>query len=146
MNEVSASVIVDAPAERVYELVDQWDRLASVHPRLQLRPVDDGPDRGLGARFRGDLALSPMNAVLVQSTFEVADHYFPERLVLADTGGEMQLEFTFGRVGQRTLVELRQRFKLPGGPVGRLVGSALSVSVQRDVSEALQRLKRLAEG
>ncbi len=145
MNEVSASTTVDATAEAVFELVDQWEQLTSVHPRLRLRPVDDGPDRGLGARFRGDLGLSPMNAVLVQSTLEVADHYFPERLVLADTAGEMELAFTFGRVGQRTLVELRQRFKLPGGRVGRLVGTALSVSAQRDVSQALERLKRLAE-
>jgi hypothetical protein len=143
--EATGSILIDAPAERVFEHLDDPDNLSALLRRVRFRPIDDAPDRGTGARLRARIDLAPGGVVRAEEVAHIAEHYYPERLVIT-IGDAFGYAWTLGRVRDRTLVELRHRFSLPGGPVGQLLANVANVVlVQREIDGALGDLKRRVE-
>lgn len=146
MQRIRSSIVIDAPPETVFEHADDWALIRSHLGFVRLKPVDDERARGTGAAFRVQVSFVSPLPMFWDATLAVVDHYYPERVELASTDGDpVSLAWTFGRVGERTLVEVRAHFSLPGGMIGHLAGNGLVPLAQRNLDAALVRLKRQVE-
>jgi hypothetical protein len=145
MTEIVVCTEIEAPVERVFDAVDDW-RVGQSHiGPLSVATVDGAPTDGLGARYGGRLSLVPGGIVAVTGEFVVIDHYRPERNSL-ELAGEGLLGWTFGRVGERSLVQLKLQLRLPGGLAGRVAGNGLALWLRGTLDGALESVRRSQEG
>jgi uncharacterized protein YndB with AHSA1/START domain len=141
--EVTATVIVRAPAERVFAAFTAWERQGEWIPFTEVRVVSG--DGGEGSLIEAVTAVGP--AVL-------RDEMRVERV---DPPYEIQV-IHCGRVlrgpgvmrctplaGGRTQVVWHEWFHLPGGAAGRLAWPVLWPGSKISLRLALQRFARLVE-
>ena len=145
--KVERSIRIDAPAERVYDLVMDASRLGdwvTIHHHLV-----DAPDGQLekGSKLTQCLKLAgrrfhvrwtvvendPCRRVVWEGRGPVASH---ARVVYG---------FASDGAGQGTTFSYTNEYDLPGGPLGRMAGRAVSRITQRELDGSLQRLKSLVE-
>jgi len=60
-------------------------------------------------------------------------------------GSHAKVEYRFGANGGGTDFSYMNEYDLPGGPLGRVAGRAVSRVTQKEVDGSLQRLKQLVE-
>ena len=58
---------------------------------------------------------------------------------------QARVEYRFNSNGDGTEFSYINEYDLPGGPLGRVAGRAVSRVTQKEVDGSLQRLKRLVE-
>jgi uncharacterized protein YndB with AHSA1/START domain len=142
--EVTATVIVDAPAERVFAGLTAWERQGDWIPFTTVRVVEG--DGGEGSQLEAVTSVGP--AVLRDEM----------RVTRVDPPYEVQVVHT-GRVlrgpgvmrctplgADRTQVVWHEWFHLPGGLAGRLLGPVLWPGSKAGLTQALRRFARLVEG
>jgi uncharacterized membrane protein len=141
---MQSSVLIDAPAEKVFDFVDDWRNATRyLHRLVKWEPVDRDAEMGVGTVFRVGIQAGPTR---LDGKLEVTDYVRPEKISIRSTDGPRVVGgWTFTADGDRTRVQLRASFDLPGGIAGRLVGSFISRNGQRDLDESLRDLKRLVE-
>lgn len=146
MTRVHCTIEIDAPPERVWEVVMDPHRLAdwvTIHRR-----VSDVPSRmGRGATFEQTLNLRGAH---LHVSWTVVDADPPRRAVWEGQGpahsrASIVYELrTHGEAG--TLFDYTNEFKPPGGPLGAVAGRVLVGGLsQREAQRSLQRLKELIE-
>jgi uncharacterized membrane protein len=147
MSEVVTSIDIDAPAERVWEVVMDPSRLhewVTIHRRLHSAPAYP-PQRG----DRMDQTLSLHGAHFrVHWTLEVYDA--PHRAEWHGRGparSHAETEYRLQALdGGRTRFDYRNEFKAPLGPLGAVASRVLVGGLpRREADASLQRLKALVE-
>jgi uncharacterized membrane protein len=144
---VRASIEIDAPRERVYDLMldparlDEW---VTIHRRVNRR--DDGEPRE-GYEMDQTLCLRGAN-FKVHWTLTEADR--PDRATWEGRGPAHSYARTSyalkPRDGGKTRFEYENEFKPPGGFVGAAASRMLIGGVpEREATRSLQRLKALIE-
>lgn len=141
--EVTATVIVNAPAERVFAAFTAWERQGDWIPFTQVRVVEG--DGGEGSRIEAVTAVGPavlrdeMRVVRVDPPYEV-------RVVHTGTllRGPGVLRCT-PMDRQRSQVVWHEWFHLPGGAAGRMAWPVLWPGSKFGLTQALKRLARLVE-
>ncbi|MEU4471872.1 SRPBCC family protein [Micromonospora sp. NPDC049047] len=141
--EVTATVIVDAPAERVFAALLAWDRQSDWIPFTRVRVVEgDGRE---GSRVEAVTALGravlrdEMRVVRVDEPYEIGVVHYGQLL-----RGPGVLRCTqLGR--DRTQVVWHEWFHLPGGRAGRLAWPVLWPGSKLGLTQALKRFARLVE-
>jgi carbon monoxide dehydrogenase subunit G len=145
--KVERSIKIEAPPERVYDLVMDPSRLGdwvTIHHDLEDAP--NGPlKRGskltqvlklAGRRFHVRWTVvenDPCKRVVWEGRGPVATH---ARVVYGfDSDGE----------GGGTDFSYTNEYDLPGGPFGRVAGRAVSRITQKELEGSLRRLKSLVE-
>ena len=141
--EVTATVIVNAPAERVFAAFVNWERQGEWIPMTKVRVVSG--DGGEG---------SLVEAVTSIGRAELRDELRIERL---DPPYEVRVVHC-GKVlrgpgvmrctpmsGERTQVVLHEWFHLPGGTAGRLAWPVLWPGSKLGFTGALKKFGRLVE-
>jgi uncharacterized protein YndB with AHSA1/START domain len=146
-DEVSTEVEIDAPPERVWEVVMDPHRLGewvTTHNGL-----GDGAPSPLtkGDSFEQQLKLS---GAKFKVRWTVRDLDRPRCVSWTGegpAGSEAAVRYTLEQLdGERTRFGYHNRFELPGGALGRLAGRAVGDRVSRRESErTLENLKRLLE-
>ncbi|MFC3504167.1 SRPBCC family protein [Micromonospora krabiensis] len=141
--EVTATVIVDAPAERVFAALLAWERQSSWIPFTRVR-VKEGDGRE-GSLIEAVTALGPaelrdeMRVVRVDEPYEIGVVHCGTLL-----RGPGVLRCT-PLARDRTQVVWHEWFHLPGGPAGRVAWPVLWPGSKFGLTQALRRFGRLVE-
>ncbi|MER5332042.1 SRPBCC family protein [Micromonospora sp. NPDC002717] len=141
--EVTATVIVDAPAERVFAALTAWERQSDWIPFTTVRVVEG--DGGEGSLVEAVTALGPavlrdeMRVVRVDAPYEVRVVHCGKLL-----RGPGVLRCT-PLARDRTQVVWHEWFHLPGGPAGRVTWPVLWPGSKFGLTRALKKFGRLVE-
>lgn len=141
--EFTATVIVDAPAGRVFAALTDWERQSDWIPFTTVRVVEG--DGGEGTLVEAVTALGPavlrdqMRVVRVDAPYEVGVVHCGRLL-----RGPGVLRCT-PLARDRTQVVWHEWFHLPGGPAGRMAWPLLWPGSKASLTLALKRFARLVE-
>jgi len=142
-SEVTATVIVNAPAPRVFAAFTAWGRQGEWIPFTAVRVVEGGG--GEGSRVEAVTTVGP--AVLRDEfVVEKLDPPYEVRVVhcgrLLNGPGVMRCT---AMGGGRTQVVWHEWFQLPAGTAGRFAGAVLWPGSKIGLTQALRRFARLVE-
>jgi uncharacterized membrane protein len=141
--EVTATVIVNAPAERVYASFIAWERQGEWIPFTKVRVVDG--DGGEGSTIEAVTAVGP---AVIRDEMKVARLDPPYEVRVIHCGrllrGPGVLRCT-PMDGGRTQVVWHEWFQLPGGLAGRVTWPVLWPGSKVSLTQALKRFARLVE-
>lgn len=141
--EVTASVIVGAPAATVFAGLTDWQRQGEWIPLTTVRVVEG--DGGEGSRIEAVTSVGP---AVLRDEMQVTKLDPPYEVQVVHTGkvlrgpGVMRCTQLHG---DRTQVVWHEWFHLPGGWAGRLAGPALWPGSKIGLTQALRRFARLVE-
>jgi hypothetical protein len=141
--EVTATVIVNAPAQRVFAAFLNWEAQSEWIPFTKVRVVEG--DGGEGSLVEAITAIGPaalrdeLRVVKVNSPYEVRVVHCGK--VLRGPGA---LRCT-AMSGDRTQVVLHEWFHLPVGPIGKLAWPVLWPGSKLSFTGALKKFGRLVE-
>jgi uncharacterized membrane protein len=146
MSVVNASITIDAPKERVWELVMDPNRLGewvTIHRRLVW--ADDGPPRE-GFQMEQQLHVRGVNVTVHWRLVE----YRPGELAVWEGRGparsRARTEYHIRDEEGRTRFDYRNEFHPPLGQVGALASRALVGEMpDREATHTLERLRSLLE-
>lgn len=147
MTRVHCAIEIDAPPERVWEVVMDPRRLpdwVTIHRRL-----GDVPARlQRGSTFEQTLNLRGAH---LHVEWTVVDVDPPRRAVWEGQGpahSRASIVYELRSDGERgTIFDYTNEFRPPGGPLGAVAGRVLVGGLsQREAQRSLQRLKQLIEG
>lgn len=143
MKTIRRSIVVDAPAERVFELVDD----PSCYPEFFVGITEWQPRarkrRGVGAKYR---VLMQVGSIQAGGTIVVTKRV-PGRLIewTHEQGIHQEGRWTLRPLDPGTELTLEVRYDLSGGPVGRLVEHLSGRIVERNLWATLLAARRLLE-
>jgi len=146
MSLVHTAIGIDAPPERVWEVVMDPRRLAdwvTIHRRVAGVP----PELRRGSTFEQTLNLRGANVHVV---WTVVDLEPPWRAVWEGQGpahSRASIVYELRRDGERrTIFDYTNEFKPPGGALGAAAGRMLMGGLShREAQRSLRRLKQLVE-
>jgi len=143
---VKQSIDIEAPIERVWELVMDPDRLGewvSIHDSVSDVPAGDLKK---GDRFRQEMKLKK---VPLKVTWEVVECEAPRQARWqgeAAAGAKAQIVYALSENDGVTTFDYENQFELPAGKVGKLAAKAFNaMSGDREAQKSLKRLKELLE-
>jgi uncharacterized membrane protein len=141
--EVTATVIVDAPAQRVFAAFLDWEKQSEWIPFTKVRVVEG--DGGEGSLVEAVTALGPaarrdeLRVVRVNAPYEVRVVHCGK--VLRGPGAMRCTPMS----GDRTQVVLHEWFQLPSGTVGKIAWPVLWPGSKLGFTGALKKFGRLVE-
>jgi len=142
-SEVTATVIVNAPAPRVFAAFTAWERQGDWIPFTVVRVVEGGG--GEGSRVE---AVTTVGPAVLRDEFVVEKLDPPYEVRVVHCGrllnGPGVLRCT-AMGGGRTQVVWHEWFQLPGGLAGRFAGAVLWPGSKVGLTQALRRFARLVE-
>jgi uncharacterized protein YndB with AHSA1/START domain len=147
MSEVKVDIDIDAPPEKVWDVVMDPDRFAEwVTIHRKVHSADDGPPRR-GAKMEQTLCLRGAN---FKVKWELAECEGPTHATWEGRGPMHSHARTVydlhddGNGG--THFHYTNEFKAPGGPLGAAASRVLVGGLpEREANASLQKLKRLLE-
>jgi hypothetical protein len=143
LGEVTATVIVNAPADRVFAGFTAWERQGEWIPFTQVRIV--AGDGGEGSMIEAVTTVGPavlrdeMQVVRLDPPYEVRVVHLGKLL-----RGPGVLRIT-PMDGGRTQVVWHEWFQLPAGIAGRIAWPVLWPGSKVSLTQALRRFARLVE-
>jgi uncharacterized membrane protein len=141
--EVTATVIVNAPAARVFAAFMNWEGQSEWIPLTKVRVVEG--DGGEGSLIEAVTAVGPaalrdeLRVVRVDAPYEVRVVHCGK--VLRGPGSMRCTPMA----GDRTQVVMHEWFHLPGGPAGRIAWPVLWPGSKIGFTGALKKFGRLVE-
>ena len=142
-SEVTATVIVNAPAPQVFAAFTAWERQGDWIPFTTVRLV--AGDGGEGSKVE---AVTTVGPAVLRDEFTVSKLDPPYEVRVLHTGrylnGPGAMRCT-PMGGGRTQVVWHEWFQLPGGMAGRLAGAVLWPGSKISLTQALRRFARLVE-
>jgi uncharacterized membrane protein len=141
--EVTATVIVNAPAERVFAAFLSWEKQSKWIPFTKVRVVRG--DGGEGSLVEAVTALGP---AMLRDELEIVKVNAPYEVRVVHCGkvlrGPGSMRCT-SMSGNRTQVVVHEWFHLPGGTVGKIAWPVLWPGSKLGFTGALKRFGRLVE-
>ncbi|GAA0501352.1 hypothetical protein Ade02nite_91900 [Paractinoplanes deccanensis] len=143
IGEVTATVIVDAPAPKVFAAFLDWEKQSEWIPFTRVRVVEG--DGGEGSLVEAVTAIGPaalrdeLRVVKVNAPYEVRVVHCGK--ILRGPGSMRCTAMS----GDRTQVVLHEWFHLPAGPIGKLAWPVLWPGSKLSFTGALKRFGRLVE-
>ncbi|HXE46689.1 MAG TPA: SRPBCC family protein [Conexibacter sp.] len=146
MSLVHTAIEIDAPPERVWEVVMDPRRLGdwvTIHRRVERVPAE----LRRGSTFEQTLNLRGAHLHVVWTVVDVDP---PHRAAWEGQGpahSRASIVYELRRDGEgRTIFDYTNEFKPPGGALGAVAGRVLVGGLsQREAQRSLQRLKQLVE-
>ena len=145
MATVTTSIDIQAPAEAVWDLVCDLDRMGewvSIHRDF---PTPPPADVETGTRFEQTLAVAGTPFKVEWTAVEVRA---PQQLSWEGTGPAgttARTTYSLTAEGDGTRFGYENEFKLPAGAIGEAAGGVIAGSAEREADASLVRLKALAE-
>ena len=143
--KVERTVRIKAPPERVYDVVMDPARLAdwvTIHHHLEDAP--NGPLKE-GSKLTQCLKLAGKK---FKVRWTVVENEPCVRVVWEGRGpvaSHARVVYEFSGDASHTNFNYVNEYDLPGGPLGRVAGRAVSRVTQNELGSSLQRLKSLVE-
>ncbi|MFI5932717.1 SRPBCC family protein [Actinoplanes sp. NPDC051494] len=143
VGEVTATVIVNAPAPRVFAAFMAWERQGDWIPLTRVRVVEG--DGGEGSVIEAVTGLGP---AALRDEFRVVRVDAPYEIRVMHCGkvlrGPGSMRCT-AMGGDRTQVVMHEWFHLPGGAAGKLAWPVLWPGSKLSLKGALKKFARLVE-
>jgi uncharacterized membrane protein len=143
----AAEITIDAPVEKVYDLVADPSRLTewvTIHDSLE-----DAPDRPLerGSELTQVLRIAGRT---FRARWTVVENEPCKRVVWqgrGPLGSHARFIYRFGSndEGRETTFSYINEYELPGGLFARAAGLAVSLVAQKELDNSLRRLKTLVQ-
>ena len=144
---VERTIEIEAPPERVYDLVMDPKRLGewvTIHAGLKQSP--DG-DLRKGSELIQSLKLAGRR---FDVHWEVVQAEKPKRVVWEGKGpvhSRAKVVYDLDADGDgKTCFSYMNEYSMPGGPLGRIAAGVLRHTAERESERTLEQLKRLVEG
>ena len=141
--EVTATVIVRAPADRVFRALTSWERQGDWIPFTTVKITQGGG--GVGSTVEAVTAIGPATLTDIMQIIAI-DRPYEVRVLHTGTiikGPGVMRCTAMGP--ERTQVVWHEWFQLPGGLAGRLAGPLLWPGSKAGLTAALKRFARLVE-
>lgn len=141
--EVTATVIVDAPAARVFAAFVNWERQSEWIPFTKVRVVEG--DGGEGSLIE---AVTGVGTTGLRDEMRVVRIDAPYEVRVMHCGGVLRGPGSMrctAMGGDRTQVVMHEWFHLPAGAVGRVAWPVLWPGSKLSLKGALKRFARLVE-
>lgn len=144
MPDLNSSIEIAAPAEAVFDFVDDWrNTMKYLHGLKKWEPLDPARTNGVGTHFKVAMGAGPVN---IDGEMEIVEHERPNRIAFRSVKGmKASGTWTFTPSDGGTRVDLRNTVEIPGGIAGRLIRKVVEAQGQRDLDASLRDLKRLVE-
>lgn len=142
-SEVTASVIVNAPGERVFAACVAWERQGDWIPFTKVRIVDG--DGGVGSTIEAITAVGPASLTDVMRVEKIDPPYEVRVLHCGPVLRGPGVMRCTAMGPDRTQVVWHEWFQLPGGLAGRLAWPLLWPGSKISLTQALKRFARLVE-
>ena len=143
---VERTIEIDAPAERVYDLVMDPRRLkewVTIHAGLKDAP---GGELRKGSELVQSLKLAGRR---FDVHWEVVQAEKPRRVVWEGKGpvhSRAKVVYDLDADGDgKTCFSYMNEYSMPGGPLGRIAAGALKHTAERESERTLEELKRIME-
>ena len=143
--KVERNIEIDAPPERVYDVVMDPARLedwVTIHHHLEDAP--NGPLRK-GSKLTQCLTLAGKK---FKVRWTVVENDPCRRVVWegrGPVGSKAHIVYGFSGDDDRTDFSYLNQYDLPGGALGRIAGRTVARVTQKELEGSLQRLKSLVE-
>ena len=141
--EVTATVIVNAPVERVFNAFVDWESQSKWIPFTTVRVVEG--DGGVGSLIEAVTALGP---AVLRDEMRVARIDRPYEVRMVHCGkvlrGPGSMRCT-PMAGDRTQVVMHEWFHLPGGAAGKLAWPVLWPGSKFSFTTALKKFGKMVE-
>jgi len=144
MSHLSTTLLVDAPAEVVYDLLadparaPEWQSLLT-----ELGPVSGRPG-GIGSSFVGYYRVAGRK-LPAQFVVTAAERPSLHQVNGTTTGGWNRWTHVIEPEGEQCRVRISMEYELPGEIVGSLFGMLTGNRIEREFRQTYERLKQLAE-
>jgi uncharacterized protein YndB with AHSA1/START domain len=141
--EVTATVIVRAPADKVFRAFTAWERQGEWIPFTQVRIVEG--DGGEGSTIE---AVTTVGPAALRDVMQVVRLDPPYEVRVLHTGRILRGPGVMRATpmdGGRTQVVWHEWFQLPAGVVGRIAWPVLWPGSKVSLTQALRRFARLVE-
>lgn len=137
-------VRIAASPEAVFDFIDHWPNAMSYLRRVdRWELVDAEGGTRVGAVFRIGVQAGPTH---LDGRLKVTEHDRPRTIAFRSLEGpRVEGRWTLTPNADATDVQLFASYDLPGGIIGRVVGSFVSRNAQNDLQASLRELKRLVE-
>ena len=142
MPVVHTSIDLDAPPEKVWEVVSDLDRTGdwvTIH-----RGFPEGaPAFHQGAEFKQTIEVAGAS---FDVTWQLADVREPELVEwngVGPAGTKARSVYRLHAANGGTRFDYENEFTLPGGSVGEAVGSVLDGRAKREADESLEKLRSI---
>lgn len=144
VSDMTARTRVAAPPEAVFDFIDDWQNAMRYLKRVDRWVlVDKEGGTGVGAIFDIGVQAGPTH---LDGRLQVTKHERPNLIAFRSMDGpRVEGSWTLTPDGDATNVVLHASYELPGGLIGRIVGSFVSRNAQNDLNASLVELKRLVE-
>src|SRR5713226_6580692 len=143
MAEIHKSTTVAAPADKVFEIVDDPENFPKYVPNVH-DVVDVRRSAGrIGDSFR---VIYKVLGVTFDERFTVTDYARPYRITSTFSGGMTgTFAWTFEPQGEGSKINIDIDYQLAGGPLGKAVDSLMLQRVnEKTIEDTLQNLGRVA--
>jgi ribosome-associated toxin RatA of RatAB toxin-antitoxin module len=144
MSHLSTTLLVDAPAEVVYDLLadparaPEWQSLLT-----ELGPVSGRPG-GIGSSYIGFYRVAGRK-LPAQFVVTAAERPSLHQVNGTTTGGWNRWTHVIEPEGDRCRVRISMEYELPGEIVGSLFGLLTGNRIEREFRRSYEQLQRLAE-
>jgi carbon monoxide dehydrogenase subunit G len=144
MTVIDHSIVINAPIERVFELLDEPSRLPDYVPGV--RRIDEirRSDQRIGDSFRAHYAVLGLELPIAFTTIEYAK---PRTIVLQMDGALIgTYALTLKPEGRSTGVNLRVQYHMKGGILGQAMDSLVVERLnEKNAEHFLENLKIISE-
>ena len=144
MATIAKSTVIGAPAERVFAILTDPDRLPQYAPGVgRVEDVRRSPD---GILSSGRIIYSVMG-IDFPMTVTIAEHAPPRRLVVRMAGGiDGTQTWTLEPQGDATRLGNRVEYEVRGGLLGKAINTLLVERMnEKNIERMLENLKLLVE-
>jgi ribosome-associated toxin RatA of RatAB toxin-antitoxin module len=143
MAEIHKTVTIDAPAARVFDIVDDPEHYPKYVPNVSQVVDLRRSDRRIGDSFR---VIYKVMGTTFDEKFTTTDYQCPTRISSAFEGGMTgTFRWAFEPLGAQTKVTVDVDYRVAGGAIGKAVDSlVLERTNEKSIEGMLENLRRLA--
>jgi uncharacterized membrane protein len=143
MAEIHKGVTIDAPAEKVFDLLDDPSAIPSYTPNVERVEDVRQSEQRIGDTFR---VIYKAVGMTFEEKFTVTAHDRPTRLASRfENGMKGTFVYQLAQQGEQTSLTVDVEYELPGGAFGRAVDALLLERTnEKTIEKQLDNLRRMA--
>lgn len=141
MSEINKTATFDASIERVFDLVDDPEKIPNYTPNVERVTDVKRSDKRIGDTF---VVVYKALGVTFDEKFTIREYERPKRIESAVEGGmDGTFSWTFESEGPHTTVNVRVEYELAGGPLGKAIDAlVLERTNEKTIDEMLINMQQ----
>jgi uncharacterized membrane protein len=143
MAEIHKTMTIDAPAERVFDLLDDPRAIPSYTPNVERVEDVRQTEQRIGDTFR---VIYKAVGMTFEEKFTITEHTRPTRLASRfENGMKGTFLYQVAPQGERTTLTVDVQYELPGGALGKAIDAlVLERTNEKTIDKQLENLRQMA--